>query len=70
MKNDRTADQARRVVADLRDMRDFAERRHGPNARSTRRIQEALDTEESRAHGAGEHSGPRPQLDRQTGKAA
>lgn len=31
-----------RIVRDLRQLRDIAQREHGPQARSTRQIQEAL----------------------------
>ncbi|KQT14219.1 hypothetical protein [Ramlibacter sp. Leaf400] len=31
-----------RIIRDLRQLRDIAQREHGPQARSTRQIQEAL----------------------------
>src|SRR5262245_66538715 len=40
---------ARSVVEELRELRDIARREHGPNARSTRHIEECLDDEERRA---------------------
>ena len=44
MTNEITTHQARPIVDELKELRDIAEREHGPFARSTRRLDEALES--------------------------